>query len=65
MCINLFQQELKNKKWSCFIYESPAKPELLLIDEQGRVNLHRTKTLILGIYVPNEDKIQFFQRFFL
>lgn len=42
---------------------SQLKPELLLIDEHGRilgidVELYRAKTMLLGIYAPNEDKAQ-------
>lgn len=46
---------------------SHFKPELVLTEDHDRlgdveVNLHGVKTIVFGVYAPNENKVVFYQR---
>lgn len=45
-----------------------VKPEFVFTDEHGRfvgveIHLHSTKTIVLGIYAQNENKVMFYKQF--
>lgn len=66
--IKLIQLSAEKINPVILLYINPQlKLELVLIDERGRfpgaeVNLHRTKTVVLGIYASADNKVLFYKQ---